>query len=89
MRDLQSIGPLKFYGTLIPLLDKHSWRKCSNILNYTRLVLTPRGFVDPENARKSAVEYARQAIVDCHMTDAVKAALKVGMTREFGITFSA
>lgn len=89
MRDLQSLGPIKFYGTLIPLLDKHSWRKCSNILSYTRLILTPRIFVDPTNARNSATEYARQAIVDCHMPENVKAALKVGMNREFGFTFDA
>jgi len=89
MRDLQSLGPIKFYGTLLPLLDKHSWRKCSNILSYTRRIMTPRGFVDPENARRSADEYAKQAIVDCHMPEPIKAALKVGMAREFSFTFSA
>lgn len=89
MRDLQSLGSLRFYGTLIPLLDKHSWRKCSNILSYTRLILTPRIFVDPSNARKSAIEYATQAIIDCHMTEQVKAALRLGMSREFGFTFDA
>jgi hypothetical protein len=51
--------------------------------------MTPRGFVDPENARKSADEYAKQAIVDCHMPEPVKSALKVGMAREFSFTFNA
>lgn len=86
MRDAQSLGPIKFYGNLIAIVDKHSWRKVANILNYTRRIVTPRGFVDPENARRSAIEYATQAIKDCHMPDDVKAALKVGMNREFGFT---
>jgi hypothetical protein len=51
--------------------------------------MTPRGFVYPENARKSADEYAKQAIIDCHMPEPVKSALKVGMAREFGFTFGA
>lgn len=88
MRDAQSLGPLKFYGNLVAIADKHSWRKCSNILSYTRRIMTPRGFVDPENARRSADEYAKQAIVDCHMPEPVKSALKVGMAREFSFTFN-
>ena len=87
MRDLQSLGSIRFYGTLIPLLDKHSWRKCSNILNYTRRLIIPRFCVDPTNARNSAIEYAKQAIVDCHMSEPIKEALKIGMAREFNFTF--
>lgn len=86
--NLESFGPIRLYGQLITLVmnDKNSWRKVANILNYTRRIVTPRGFVDPENARRSAIEYATQAIKDCHMPDNVKAALKVGMNREFGFT---
>lgn len=92
MRDIQSLGPIKFYGSLVPLLDKHSWRKTANILNYTRRMLnyTKRFQVlYPEKALASAAEYSEQAIKDCKMPDQVKSALKTGMAREFSFTFNA
>jgi hypothetical protein len=72
------------------MLDKHSWRKCVNILSYTRRVINPHpdSLVDREMARKSADEYAKQAIVDCRMPEPVKSALKIGMAREFSFTFN-
>ena len=86
MKHIESFGPIKFYGNLIALTlsDKNSWRKVSNILNYTRVIMTPRLTVDPTAQRVSAYEYTSQAIKDCKMPENVKDALKVGMKREFG-----
>jgi hypothetical protein len=91
MKNIQSFGPVKFYGRLIPLVinDKYSWRKVSNILRSTREMVKPRECVHPANARKSATEYSQQAIKDCRMPEPVKTALKVGMIREFSFTFNA
>ena len=86
MRHIESFGPIKYYGSLIFLVmnDKHSWRKVANILNYTRVIMTPRLVIDPTAQRVSAYDYAVNAIKACKMPENVKAALKSGMQREFG-----
>jgi hypothetical protein len=86
MKNVESFGPIKFYGNLIALTlsDRNSWRKVSNLLNYTRVIMTPREVIDPIAQRNSAFEYANQAIKDCKMPENIKSALKVGIKREFG-----
>ena len=86
MKHIESFGPLKYYGRLIPLVlnDKNSWRKISNILSTVRRIMVRRLVVDPTAQRVSAFNYVSQAIKDCKMPDNVKAAFKDGLNREFG-----
>lgn len=86
MKHIESFGPIKYYGNLIPLVlnDKNSWRKISNILSTVRRIMTRRLVVDPAAQRVSAFNYVNQALKDCKMPDNVKAAFKNGLKSEFG-----
>ena len=89
MKHPQSFGWIIYYSKLIELTynNKHSWRKCANILNNVRANLREWSFVDKRNQFNAAEAYAKQAIRDTILPPDVKAALMQGMFAEFKFNF--
>ncbi len=89
MKHLESFGPAVLYAEAIRLTENSPklWRKAANLVNNIRNQMRPHGFVDREYQFKDAQKMARQAFNDTKIPDDLKAALKNGLSLEFGFTF--
>jgi hypothetical protein len=89
MKHIESFGPVKFYGRLIPLIvnNRHQWRKVARMLVKLRFNAQQRGWVCRETQLESAQAYVQQALKDTILPEYVKAPLRWGIASEFGFKF--
>jgi hypothetical protein len=92
MKNIQSFGPIKFYGRLIPFLlnNKHHWRKVARLIVKLRRNThdwsgdQDRGFcVDRENQLREAELYVKQALKDTNLPDHIRQTLRLAINTEF------